>query len=170
MASPNVGGVMMSRSAPYAQMAPQPMPGTVDRDRYEDVDANPIHQVAADPVSTFSIDVDTASYSNVRRFINEGRLPPRDAVRIEELVNYFDYDYPLPRTRAEPFSSTISVVPSPWAQGRQLLHVGLQGYNIHAARAPAFESRFADRRVGFDVGGKQIAAGAARLSHAGSNS
>src|SRR5690606_20308905 len=90
-------------SAPYAQTAPQPMPGDVDRERYEDVDPNPIHLVAEDPVSTFSIDVDTASYSNVRRMLNEGRLPPRDAVRIEELINYFRYDYPLPESRERPF-------------------------------------------------------------------
>src|SRR5690606_1831247 len=68
--------------AVYAQTAPQPMPGDVDRDNYEDVDPNPIHIVAEDPVSTFSIDVDTASYSNVRSMLNAGRLPPSDAVRI----------------------------------------------------------------------------------------
>jgi len=78
-------------TTPYAQIAPQPMPGTIDRDQYEEIDPNPIHVATEDPVSTFSIDVDTASYSNVRRFLNEGRLPPRDAVRIEELINYFDY-------------------------------------------------------------------------------
>jgi Ca-activated chloride channel family protein len=123
-------------AAPYAQQVPQPMPGTIDRDQYEDVDPNPIHIVAEDPVSTFSIDVDTASYSNVRRFLNEGRLPPRDAVRIEELINYFDYDYPLPRSRAEPFSTNITVAPSPWAQGRQLVHIGLQGYDIARSQRP----------------------------------
>lgn len=129
--------VMESRAAiggligqPYAQTAPQPMPGTVDRDNYEDVDPNPIQQVAEAPVSTFSIDVDTASYANVRRMLNEGRLPPRDAVRIEELINYFQYDYRRPATRAAPFEPNIAVVPSPWAEGRQLLHIGLQGYNL----------------------------------------
>ena len=65
-------------------------------ERYEDVDPNPVKIAAAEPVSTFSIDVDTASYSNVRRFLHEGTLPPRDAVRIEEMVNYFDYAYDLP--------------------------------------------------------------------------
>ena len=122
--------------APYAQTAPQPMPGDVDRERYEDVEVNPIHIVAEEPVSTFSIDVDTASYSNVRRMLNAGRLPPRDAVRIEELVNYFRYDYPLPQNRAQPFSTNVTVAPSPWAEGRQLVHIGLQGYNIVPRERP----------------------------------
>lgn len=128
-----IGGVV---GAPYAQTAPQPMPGDVDRERYEDVEVNPIHAVADDPVSTFSIDVDTASYSNVRRMLNQGRLPPRDAVRIEELVNYFRYDYPLPQTREQPFSTSVTVAPSPWAEGRQLVHIGLQGYNIVPRERP----------------------------------
>jgi Ca-activated chloride channel family protein len=123
-------------AAPYAQTAPQPAPGTVDRDNYEDVEANPIHIAADDPVSTFSIDVDTASYANARRFLNEGRLPPRDAVRTEELINYFRYDYPLPATREQPFSTNVTVAPSPWAEGRQLVHIGLQGYNIVPRERP----------------------------------
>jgi Ca-activated chloride channel homolog len=127
---------MVGSSAPYAQAAPQPMPGDIDRENYEDVDPNPIHVVAETPVSTFSIDVDTASYSNVRRFLSEGRLPPQDAVRIEELVNYFRYDYPLPQTRAQPFSTNVTVAPSPWAEGRQLVHIGLQGYNIVPRERP----------------------------------
>jgi Ca-activated chloride channel homolog len=128
-----VAGVM---STPYAQTAPQPMPGDIDRENYEDVDPNPIRVVAEEPVSTFSIDVDTASYSNVRRMLNAGRLPPRDAVRIEEMVNYFRYDYPLPQNRTQPFSTSVTVAPSPWAEGRQLVHIGLQGYNIVPRERP----------------------------------
>ncbi|MGQ0532728.1 MAG: VWA domain-containing protein [Caulobacteraceae bacterium] len=128
-----IGGVVGN----YAQMAPQPMPGDIDRENYEDVDTNPIRMVATDPVSTFSIDVDTASYSNVRRLLNSGRLPPQDAVRTEELVNYFRYDYPLPPTREQPFSTNVTVAPSPWAEGRQLVHIGLQGYNIVPRERPA---------------------------------
>ncbi|MBK8543456.1 MAG: VWA domain-containing protein [Caulobacteraceae bacterium] len=120
----------------YAQMAPQPMPGDVDRENYEDVDVNPVHMVAEDPVSTFSIDVDTASYANVRRMLTSGRLPPQDAVRTEELINYFRYDYPLPQTREQPFSTSVTVTPSPWAEGRQLVHIGLQGYNIVPRERP----------------------------------
>jgi Ca-activated chloride channel family protein len=127
----------IGRGVPFAQYAPQPMPGEVDRDRYDHQNDNPIHQVSADPISTFSIDVDSASYSNVRRFLNENRLPPRDAVRVEELINYFHYDYPLPQSRQQPFSTTVAVTPSPWAQDRQLVHIGLQGYNIVPRERPA---------------------------------
>jgi len=138
---PMINGLMaapVQRAAGiFAQTAPQPMPGTVDRDTYEDVDPNPVRQVAEDPVSTFSIDVDTASYSNVRRMLNEGRLPPRDAVRIEELINYFDYDYALPRERTQPFATHVTVAPSPWADGKQLVTIGLQGYDIERAERPA---------------------------------
>ncbi|MCR6646130.1 MAG: VWA domain-containing protein [Terricaulis sp.] len=129
MYSRAVGGVV-------AMPAPQPAPGTVDRDNYENVEANPVRIVAEEPVSTFSVDVDTASYSNVRRFLGQGRLPPRDAVRTEELINYFQYDYPLPENRSQPFSTNVTVTPSPWADGRQLVHIGLQGYNIVPRERP----------------------------------
>lgn len=127
---------MGASGAPYAQIAPQPAPGTVDRDNYQETETNPVRIVADDPVSTFSIDVDTASYSNVRRFLNQGRLPPRDAVRTEELINYFRYDYPLPANREQPFSTNVTIAPSPWAEGRQLVHIGLQGYNIVPRERP----------------------------------
>jgi Ca-activated chloride channel family protein len=130
------GGVLARQAAPYAQTAPQPLPGNVDRDQYDHEDTNPVRLVADEPVSTFSIDVDTASYSNVRRFLNEGRLPPRDAVRIEELINYFDYDYALPANRSQPFATHVTVAPSPWAEGRQLVHIGLQGYDIERSQRP----------------------------------
>jgi Ca-activated chloride channel family protein len=130
------GRARAAQGGTYAQSVPRPMPGDIDRENYEDVDTNPIRMVSTDPVSTFSIDVDTASYSNVRRLLNSGRLPPQDAVRTEELINYFRYDYPLPRTREEPFSTNVTVAPSPWAEGRQLVHIGLQGYNIVPRERP----------------------------------
>ena len=74
-----------------------------DRENYAHQEENPVKRTAEQPVSTFSIDVDTGSYANVRRLLNQGRLPPRDAVRVEELINYFDYDYPLPEGRQPPF-------------------------------------------------------------------
>ena len=120
----------------YYQAAPQPLPGSIDRDRYEDVEPNPIRIAADEPLSTFSIDVDTAAYANVRRLLNSGRLPPRDAVRVEELINYFRYDYPLPATRERPFSTSVTVTPSPWAEGRELVHIGLQGYAIVPRERP----------------------------------
>ncbi|MGD9966729.1 MAG: von Willebrand factor type A domain-containing protein [Hyphomonadaceae bacterium] len=130
------GRMGLGATGNYAQSVPQPMPGDIDRENYEDVDTNPIHLVSEDPVSTFSIDVDTASYSNVRRLLNAGRLPPQDAVRTEELINYFRYDYPLPPSREQPFSTNVTVTPSPWSDGRQLVHIGLQGYNIIPRERP----------------------------------
>lgn len=108
-----------------------------ETERYPDAAPNPVRRVADAPVSTFSIDVDTASYANVRRFISEGRSPPADAVRVEELINYFDYDYPTPSSAAEPFTITTAIAAAPWAPGRQIVHVGLQGYKLAAEqRAP----------------------------------
>jgi Ca-activated chloride channel family protein len=108
----------------------------VDTERYPDAIPNPIKRVNEAPVSTLSINVDTASYSNVRRFLRDGVLPPRDSVRVEELVNYFDYAYPRPDSANHPFSATVSVAPSPWAAGREIVHIGLQGYDIDHDRQP----------------------------------
>ena len=105
-------------------------PAPADTERYPDATPNPVRRVADEPVSTFSIDVDTASYANVRRFIDEGRAPPVDAVRVEELVNYFDYGYGRPASAAEPFAVHTTVAAAPWAPGRQIVHVGLQGYEL----------------------------------------
>lgn len=87
------------------------------------------------PLSTFSVDVDAASYGNVRRFITSGQLPPVDAVRIEELINYFDYDYPNPR-RGQPFSITTEVAECPWNSQNMLVHIGLQGERISVEELP----------------------------------
>ena len=103
-----------------------------DTERYPDATPNPVRRVADQPVSTFSIDVDTASYSNVRRFIDEGRAPPTDAVRVEELINYFDYGYARPASAREPFAVSTVIAASPWSPGRQIVHVGLQGYELPA--------------------------------------
>lgn len=128
-------------TAPTAGMAPpqqvpQPMPGDVDRERYEDVEINPVKLVAEEPVSTFSIDVDTASYAVARRYLNDGTLPPKDAIRIEELINYFDYAYPMPAGPENPFSMNVNLAPSPWAEGRELMQVGIQGYDIELEERP----------------------------------
>ena len=108
----------------------------VGRDKFEDFKENPIKLVSEEPVSTFSIDVDTSSYSFMRRQINNGVLPQKDAVRIEEMVNYFDYDYALPETKAEPFKPSVTVVPSPWVKGRKLVHIGIKGYDIAPTEKP----------------------------------
>ncbi len=92
---------------------------------YDHLEENPFLSVEVNPLSTFSIDVDTASYANVRRFITEGKLPPRDAVRLEELINYFDYDY-LPPSGGDPFSVTVEVGECPWAGEHRLARIGLK--------------------------------------------
>ncbi len=127
---PAVGLAAPKMMAPTAGFIAQPMPGDINRDNYEDVEINGVKVVAKEPVSTFSIDVDTASYTNVRRMLNAGHLPPKDAVRIEEMINYFDYGYDLPKSKETPFETTVKVVPSPWSEGRQLMHVAVQGYDI----------------------------------------
>lgn len=107
-----------------------------DTENYTHVAQNSVKRVADEPVSTFSIDVDTAAYANMRRFINDGYLPPRDAVRVEELVNYFDYGYARPTSAKTPFRATTALVPSPWSKDRQILHVGIQGYDIPKTTEP----------------------------------
>jgi len=102
---------------------------------YERLDENPFVVAARAPLSTFSIDVDTASYSNTRRFLDGGQLPPRDAVRIEELINYFSYDYPPP-TGSAPFSVTAETADCPWNAEHRLVHIGLQGRRVAAEQMP----------------------------------
>ncbi|MET0545655.1 MAG: VWA domain-containing protein [Caulobacterales bacterium] len=142
LASPVVGFGMAREkmSAPTAGMMPppyiQPMPGDIDREKYPDAKPNPVKAVKTDPISTFSIDVDTASYGVTRRYLNDGVLPPKDAVRLEELINYFDYDYPAPTTKAQPFQPIVSMAPSPWGKGKDLLRIAIQGYDIPKAARP----------------------------------
>lgn len=107
-----------------------------DREEYAEYQSNPIVQVAEQPVSTFSIDVDTASYSLVRSQLNNGYLPKPQAVRAEELINYFDYAYPLPQAKNTPFKPTVSVLNSPWNDGRKLVHIGIKGYDIDTTAQP----------------------------------
>lgn len=110
--------------------------GNFNTEEYGRINENEFHEAANNPLSTFSIDVDTASYSNVRRFLSQGQLPPADAVRIEELINYFKYSYPEPEGD-EPFSISAEVAACPWEQNHKLVQVGLQGRRIPIADAPA---------------------------------
>ena len=115
------------------------MPGQFEpagRDQFASVEQNAIKRVADEPVSTFSVDVDTASFAFVRRMLNRGVLPQKNAVRVEELINYFDYDYPMAAQRAQPFQPTINVIPSPWKAGNQLVHIGIKGYELEPAETP----------------------------------
>jgi Ca-activated chloride channel family protein len=112
-------------------------PQAENTERYEDATPNPVRIVADDPVSTFSADVDTAAYANVRRFLNDGTLPPKDAVRIEEMINYFDYAYAVPATREKPFEPTVAVYDTPWNKDTDILHIGIQGYGLPHGERPA---------------------------------
>jgi Ca-activated chloride channel family protein len=110
--------------------------GDFNTENYAAVDESPFLAVRGNPLSTFSIDVDRASYSNVRRFLRAGQAPPKDAVRIEELLNYFPYAYPEPRGE-HPFSVVAEVGPCPWNAGHRLVHVGLQGRHVDTRELPA---------------------------------
>ncbi|EJM74729.1 vWA domain-containing protein [Pseudomonas sp. GM60] len=126
--------------APMASFAPESAPpGYQDeqREQYQALADNPIHSVAEAPVSTFSADVDTGAYANVRRLLNQGRLPPEGAVRLEEMVNYFPYDYALP-TDGSPFGVTTELAPSPWNPHTRLLRIGIKASDRAVAElAPA---------------------------------
>ena len=107
-----------------------------NRERYAHSDANPVHRVSDAPVSTFSIDVDTGSYSNVRRMITrEGRLPPADAVRVEEILNYFSYGYPLPQD-GKPFAVHTQTVDSPWKADAKLIRIAIQAADLAPDKRP----------------------------------
>lgn len=108
-----------------------------DRERFASADPNPVKNAATDPVSTFSADVDTASYSYVRSSLLGGSLPDRDAVRVEELVNYFPYDWKGPETAEKPFNATVTVMPTPWNKDTQLLHVGIKGFETVPTEQPS---------------------------------
>jgi len=137
------GGACGYGGSPKWAAAPEEAAGTAvvasngapDSESYDNIRENGFVAVQDAPRSTFSIDVDTAAYSNVRRFLDSGERPPRDAVRIEELINYFSYDYPEPNDGA-PFSVTVEVANSPWSDN-QLVHIGVQGARIPNAELPA---------------------------------
>jgi Ca-activated chloride channel homolog len=113
-----------------------------ERERYPSFEGNGIKLVAEEPVSTFSIDVDTASYANVRRFLSAGVLPPLDAVRTEELINYFDYNYSKPAFPDEPFQVDLALFEAPWDANRQLLRIGVQAYEIQSEARPSLNLVF----------------------------
>ncbi len=118
-------------AAPMAITVPAPF----NTEAYDKIDENKFRRVSDDPLSTFSIDVDTASYSNVRRFLNQGTLPPADAVRVEELINYFRFTYKNPDGKA-PFSVTTEVAECPWNPRHRLALIGLQARRLDAERTP----------------------------------
>jgi Ca-activated chloride channel family protein len=112
------------------------MPGVeINTEEYEGLEENIFHGADKKPLSTFSIDVDAASYANVRRFINNGEQPPADAVRIEEMINYFDYDYKEPQN-GDPFNVYTEMSQAPWNEKHKLIHIGLQGKKISTQNLP----------------------------------
>lgn len=147
----------VSATTEYAQQTPLDsspqslFPHEFNTEEYDAIIENSFADALANPLSTFSIDVDTASYSNVRRFILAGELPPAGAVRIEELVNYFNYDYPEP-TGEHPFSVTTEIAACPWNIEHRLLRVGLKGESIEQDQRPPCNLVFL-----LDVSGSMLA-------------
>ena len=127
---------LIKQAAGTAQPQAAPMEAEMDdsiafnTEEYGRIYENQFKDAAQNPLSTFSIDVDNASYSNIRRFVTSNRLPPKDAVRIEEMINYFTYDYPQP-TGDRPFSITTEIAVCPWNVKHKLVHIGLQGKSLN---------------------------------------
>ena len=128
--------IASSNQAAVAPMFAMPT-SPADTERYQHQNDNGVYLVAEQPVSTFSIDVDTGAYANVRRFLNEGQLPPQDAVRVEELINYFDYDYPTPESRDTPFRVSTELAAAPWNSQALLMRIGIKGFEVEAKERPA---------------------------------
>ncbi|MBB1061159.1 YfbK domain-containing protein [Marilutibacter spongiae] len=124
--------------AMYASMPPQPAHGlpAANTETYAGLEDNPVHRTVEEPVSTFSIDVDTGSYTNVRGMLADGTRPPANAVRAEEFLNYFDYGHPAPANREVPFRVSTELAPAPWNAKRQLLMIGIKGYDVPKATLP----------------------------------
>ncbi len=141
IAEPSLGAPMAHEviaDMEYARASsPTMLPQYESRERYDGEEVSPVRHVAEAPVSTFSVDVDTGSYANVRRFLSQGQLPPQAAVRTEELINYFRYDYPAPTTRAQPFSVTTDMAVTPWNSDTRILRIGLRGYDLPRENRPA---------------------------------
>ena len=112
------------------------IPEQENRDRFASFASNPVKSVTEHPVSTFSIDVDTASYAFLRRMLQRGALPTRDAIRVEEMINYFSYAYPRPENAEVPFKASVALYPTPWNANTKLLHIGIKGHEIVAETKP----------------------------------
>ncbi len=119
-----------------ADALPAPQYEDQGRDKFSAAEDNPVKVTAEDPVSTFSVDVDTASYAFLRASLNRGVLPQKNAVRVEEMINYFDYAYEVPATRAQPFKANVAVLPTPWNTNTKLLRIGIKGYELPKTERP----------------------------------
>jgi Ca-activated chloride channel family protein len=137
--SPNKSAVPTARVRASSGSISQPIEAPYEesgRDRFEHFESGAVKRVSEAPVSTFSADVDTASYGFVRKQLNQGLLPQKDAVRVEEMINYFDYSWPAAESRDEPFRPTVVVSDSPWGTGRKLIHIGIKGYELPERKRP----------------------------------
>jgi Ca-activated chloride channel family protein len=132
------GAAVAPRVVSPARSVPMPgfVPGAENRERYAGEEVATVQAVAQAPVSTFSVDVDTGSYANVRRMLTGGHMPPQGAVRTEEMLNYFRYDYPAPSDRRTPFTVNADMSTTPWNGETRLLRVGLRGYDLPRAERP----------------------------------
>ncbi len=127
--------------ADYASVSRRPAPTVIGippvrvptdpgREQYDGEEVSPVRLTSAEPVSTFSVDVDTGAYANARRFLTQGQMPPRAAVRTEEMINYFRYDYAKPAGRSQPFSVNTDIARTPWNEDTYLMRIGLRGYDL----------------------------------------
>ena len=159
------GGAAMSHY-PYQPLPPfYPRPPIIPpgADRFPDKEPSSVLSAAEHPVSTFSVDVDTASYAFVRRSLAGGGIPPREAVRVEELVNYFPYAYPAPEDRTRPFRVTTTVMPSPWNDGKSTAPHRCSRLRHRPRRPPPRQRGAADRHLGLDATRRSPAATATRF-------
>lgn len=120
-----------------AYAMPQQPQQQENTEKYKNFSDNPIQLASENPISTFSIDVDTGSYSNVRRMLNSNTRPPADSIRAEEIINYFDFSYTAPTSRKQPFLVTTEISPAPWNSQHQLMLVGIKGYEMAGSEIPA---------------------------------
>ncbi len=124
------------QAAQSSYIPPVIVPNDPGREQYDGEEVSPVKLTSAEPVSTFSVDVDTGAYANTRRFLSQGQMPPQAAVRTEEMINYFRYDYDRPQGRDVPFSVTTDVASSPWNDNTYLMRIGLRGYDIERDERP----------------------------------
>ena len=137
-AMPEAPAGLIQQQQSLEQVIPELAAPHVDknRDRFGNLDSNPVKQVVEEPVSTFSIDTDTSSYSFLRRSLMENLLPPKDAVRVEEMINYFPYDYEAPADRSQPFKANVTLMQTPWNPHTQLMHIGVRGFSLDGLERP----------------------------------
>src|SRR5690606_26853008 len=134
--APPAPAAMMALDSSVVTGSRLPGQEPANTERYAEFDDNPVRRASEHPVSTFSVDVDTGSYSNVRRMLLSGVRPPADAVRTEEFINYFHYGHPEPETDEIPFRISTELAPAPWNTERQLLMIGIKGHDIPRDQLP----------------------------------